>query len=500
MLNYFKGGDIISDKTKIEKLISYLEFDADKTIKIIDDFKKNIKSAGSELKNIKGPWNKNVPKVQEEQNTSKSQENKDHSKKNDKVSTVQHLIKSISYQKDAVNPMSMGAGKFLESSINLAMKSDKNKVDYFKGLKQSIGDLKKAIETVKISIGKVAISVLPTVLPILTKIVNMITQLVNKFNSLPKPIKNFIVVALMIASAITPALTAIGSLLNIFKLVKIICPIVSGKLLLIIAAIGAIAFVIYEIIKHMDILKKVAKKLYSYIKKKLSDICTFFKKKWEEIKGFFKKKFDNARTFFKEKLDDIIGFFKKRWEDITGFFGNIGKFMSNIGHSIMSGLCEGLYKKVEDVRGFFRGLGNSIKSIFKKILGINSPSRVFKCYGQFIGDGLIEGLEDQQNLIDTKVANMGNGINNIGYNNLKLNPYNVSKIALDGVSREYYKSNNIYNTNRNINFKPNIVMNINVEDTGKKGTEQLTKKVRSMAETSLKNTFVNMFMNDAIRD
>jgi hypothetical protein len=176
------------------------------------------------------------------------------------------------------------------------------------------------------------------------------------------------------------------------------------------------------------------------------------------------------------------------WSDFTSF-------MSGIGSSIWEGLIGGLEKGWDFVFEKVGNMAEGIKSIFKKVLDINSPSRVFKSYGIYTGEGYVEGLDAHEPVITGRFTALGDKIKNLG--NVKPN-FNLSNAALSGAytgSSDNFKNS----SSKQYNFTPNIVMHVAIADTGAKGTAQLTNELKGMAHNAVKNSMVDEFMADALR-
>lgn len=65
----------------------------------------------------------------------------------------------------------------------------------------------------------------------------------------------------------------------------------------------------------------------------------------------------------------------------------------NIGKNIVAGMKQGVANAWKNFREWFRNLFGDLTNIAKKILGIASPSKVFKKIGQFTTEGLAIGIE-----------------------------------------------------------------------------------------------------------
>lgn len=66
---------------------------------------------------------------------------------------------------------------------------------------------------------------------------------------------------------------------------------------------------------------------------------------------------------------------------------------SSIGKNIVAGMKQGVSNAWKNFKDWFRNLFGDLTNIAKKILGIASPSKVFKKIGQFTTEGLAIGIE-----------------------------------------------------------------------------------------------------------
>lgn len=73
---------------------------------------------------------------------------------------------------------------------------------------------------------------------------------------------------------------------------------------------------------------------------------------------------------------------------------NIQKFLQ-VGKDLVDGLKKGISDAWNNLKKWFSGLFDDIIGIAKRILGIASPSKVFKKIGGFTAEGFGEGFEDE---------------------------------------------------------------------------------------------------------
>ncbi|AWI04136.1 phage tail tape measure protein [Clostridium drakei] len=235
---------------------------------------------------------------------------------------------------------------------------------------------------------------------------------------------------------------------------------------------------------------------------------------------------------FKKKAGAFWEGFRKGLKD--GFDGMPGAFFG-IGGAIVSGLIKGLENAFPNALEKMSKFGNRILNMFKNIMGINSPSRVFAEYGKFIGQGLINGIGSMEEKTEDKVRSIGeslkNGFKKALETNVSSNAFlelgvntsqnHINKI-MDSANNLSIKKNftqldnamlsktyeevsskglkDIKNNSKLFNFEPKINLYVTVADTGEKGTAKLAGEVKSMTQNALKNAMTDLFMNDVLRD
>lgn len=131
-------------------------------------------------------------------------------------------------------------------------------------------------------------------------------------------------------------------------------------------------------------------------------IPTWFTDMWNSIKSACEQFLTvTLPTFFTQTIPSVVSkigeFFKALPEKIYNAFISAKQSIVDIGSAIIDGIWEGLqsiWKAITDfVDGFVQG--------FKDALGIHSPSTVFKAIGEYIVDGLLQGIEGFTNMMNT---------------------------------------------------------------------------------------------------
>jgi hypothetical protein len=87
--------------------------------------------------------------------------------------------------------------------------------------------------------------------------------------------------------------------------------------------------------------------------------------------------------------------------------GNLGSLLFNDGLNLIQGLINGVESRVGGLLGYIEHIGSDISSVFGKIMGALSPSRVFYQHGVNIIDGLINGLESRRGALTGTMTSLG---------------------------------------------------------------------------------------------
>lgn len=229
--------------------------------------------------------------------------------------------------------------------------------------------------------------------------------------------------AIAVAGLVVPfmALGAAATFLNIGML-----PLV-GIVLAVLAAIGLLAGGAYLIYNSW------------------SGVSDFFGNIWQNITGFFKDNWEQIRNIL---LGALVVFFpvvaalalvaKKvydNWDTIKGAFnagiaflwgcvqpivqpfldalnfisGLVGRFVQ-LGWDIIKGIGKGILDGTKWLLGIVGGLAGRIGAAFAKRMEINSPSRVFMGFGNFMMQGLAAGIDGGRNVPINRLSSLSRDI------------------------------------------------------------------------------------------
>lgn len=104
--------------------------------------------------------------------------------------------------------------------------------------------------------------------------------------------------------------------------------------------------------------------------------------------------------------DSILGIAEDIWGNIEGFFKDVD--LLQIGKDIIQGLINGIASMASSVTSAVSGLANLIPSGVKKMLDINSPSRVLAKLGMYTGQGLAKGIDGEVSAVEKSAQRLAN--------------------------------------------------------------------------------------------
>lgn len=163
--------------------------------------------------------------------------------------------------------------------------------------------------------------------------------------------------------------------------------------------IGAYFRAIWETIKGIfSVVKNVLsgnwKEAWQAIKNIVGAWGNYFATIWGKIKGVF----SNVGGWFKEKFDDAK-------EKVLGAFDGIKDKFLEIGDNIVAGIWGGISDGYTWIKKKIEGWVGDVLTFFKKILGIKSPSRVFRDeIGEMLPPGIGVGFENAMPEVEKQMA------------------------------------------------------------------------------------------------
>jgi TP901 family phage tail tape measure protein len=244
----------------------------------------------------------------------------------------------------------------------------------------------------------VAIELGDVLVPFVEKFAEVIGVVTDKFKALTPEQKDMVVKVGLIIAAIGPMLiligaviTTMGHLATAIKTVGIVLQFLAlNPIGAVIVGIAALIALIVIIVKNWDDIKEAASNAWARIK---------------EIVG-------GAKDFIIDKLRSLGEWIVenhpllKLFRAVRDFAPTVLKWFKDLGGDIMDGLKDGI---VGAATGFVTAIKDAVKSgvdAVKKLLKIQSPSRVFMGIGENVVAGYINGVKSMGAELESTVGDM----------------------------------------------------------------------------------------------
>ena len=239
----------------------------------------------------------------------------------------------------------------------------------------------------------------------------------------------------------------------IYNVVNTIFTLISGYISTVVNAIRTVIVVFLDLLKGdwqgaWDAIKSFFTTTWDGIKAFLSNILDgiksiwtsvwtavsqFFTDIWNKIVAFFTPTINGIKTTIGNVLNAISGVWTSVWNRVGSFLGNIwhgitsavsngiqsvsntvgrirdtvlgavsgaGGWLYDTGRQIISGLINGIGGAFQWVRNTISNLGSSLVGWAKGVLGIHSPSRIFRDeVGKWIPAGMAQGIDKASGLV-----------------------------------------------------------------------------------------------------
>ncbi|MCF6515553.1 tape measure protein [Lactobacillus sp. S2-2] len=155
-----------------------------------------------------------------------------------------------------------------------------------------------------------------------------------------------------------------------------------------------------------------------------------------------------VRSGFNTVKSTVSSGIRSAVDTVTNFIGA----MRDAGANLMKGLANGISSMVGAVVDKVKGAASAVAGGFKKMMGIHSPSRVFKGFGQYMDMGLAIGIDKHAKLPTQSINDLATNVSDVG-SNMQVTP-NISSDAPTSSPFQSNTSNSnaTYATTNNSNY------------------------------------------------
>lgn len=243
----------------------------------------------------------------------------------------------------------------------------------------------------------------------------------------------------------------------IYNVVNTIFTLIRGYISTVVNAIRTVIVVFLDLLKGdwqgaWDAIKSFFTTTWDGIKAFLSNILDgiksiwtsvwtavsqFFTDVWNKIVAFFTPIINGIRTTIGNVLNAISGVWTSVWNSVSSYLSNIwhgitsavsngiqsvsntvgrirdtvlgavsgaGRWLYDTGRQVIQGLINGIGGAFQWVRNTISNLGSSLVGWAKSVLGIHSPSRIFRDeVGKWIPAGMAQGIDKASGLVEDSI-------------------------------------------------------------------------------------------------
>lgn len=128
---------------------------------------------------------------------------------------------------------------------------------------------------------------------------------------------------------------------------------------------------------------------------------------WNSVKGFVSNIWNGITGAVRNGVNSVANAVSGVKSKITGAFSGAGSWLVSAGRNILQGLTNGITGAISAVLNTVKGVASKVVEAVKSVLGIHSPSRVFRDeVGKMIPAGLGIGVEKNERLAIRPVQSM----------------------------------------------------------------------------------------------
>lgn len=150
---------------------------------------------------------------------------------------------------------------------------------------------------------------------------------------------------------------------------------VTWIVLAIVAAVALLAYGAYKLYQNWD------------------GVVAWFGNLWAGIKGFFSSGIGNISATILSWSP--IGMFYRVFAGVLNWFGvSLPSTFAGFGRMMIGGLVNGIRSAAGSIWGALKGAIGGAVSLFRRLLGIRSPSRLFMGFGGYMMQGLHNGIDN----------------------------------------------------------------------------------------------------------
>ena len=127
---------------------------------------------------------------------------------------------------------------------------------------------------------------------------------------------------------------------------------------------------------------------------------------WNAIKGAISKAWNAIKSTVAKAATGVVDYIRKLPGRFLKALGNLGSLLIGAGKDLIRGLINGIKNMAGNAVEAAKGIVGDAVSGAKALLGISSPSKVFESFGEYLGEGLVLGMNSQTTAVSKAAKRM----------------------------------------------------------------------------------------------
>lgn len=242
-------------------------------------------------------------------------------------------------------------------------------------------------------------------LPALQSMADVLVDATKWFSDLSPETQKFIAKLALITVAAGPVILALGTLVTSLgalsaAIMTVTALALANPFIALATAIAAAAVAIYL---NWEPIKQFFIDMWNAIAQAARDAWMAYETAW-----------NGAVAWFHGLLDQVRQKFVDMWDAIKALGAQWVQDFLQIGRDIVDGLKRGIQEKWDALTTWFGEKVEGFKQTFRDLMGIESPSKVFKEYGNYISQGLALGIDEGAPQVGDSMAGLADQLDSSG--------------------------------------------------------------------------------------
>ena len=156
---------------------------------------------------------------------------------------------------------------------------------------------------------------------------------------------------------------------------------------------------------------------WNWVKTKIQEFASWVGGKMAEIGNTIMGLYDQYVAPWVDRIrggiDRVVGFFSGLKDRILGAVSGAKDWLVQSGKWVIEGLINGMKEMLGKAVDTIKDVGGSIVDAGKSVLGIGSPSKIFRQYGAWVGEGLVLGIESMGKKVENATRGMADRVTGV---------------------------------------------------------------------------------------